>query len=239
MIFKNLLNSDAKAITFSFFAHVLILGIYFFYYTKPQVKEEELIVIPLSLLSCEAPKVIEKPKEKVKPTPPKPVEKKIQKPKPIEKKIEKPKPVEKPIEKIEQEIIKEEIVQEVTKEEPVIEQPPIKKDIVEQEPIVEQNTPIEKEEDFVETNFSIIRDMALSGLQYPKIARKMRWTGVVEIRLTIDTDGKLAEAVVSKSSGRKLLDDTALRAVLALKDKALPVPKTVSTLILPISFDLK
>lgn len=102
-----------------------------------------------------------------------------------------------------------------------------------------KQTQKEQEEEFTTTNFSSIRDMATKNLIYPNRAQKMGWCGTTEVKIVIDTNGKLLEATIKKSSGRELLDNSALESVLALKGEILPKPKRVSTLILPISFSIK
>lgn len=234
---------EKRAFLFSFLIHSTLFGSYLLYhYHNPIEIKSKSEVISLQLASFELPKqnVVEpiKPIEE-----PKPIEKKIEKakPKPIEKikPIEqtkplipiKPleKPIEKPIEKP-QEVIKEEI----------------SKPIQEQKSISEEQKRIEKEQErkaheqnFVKTNFAVIRDKVLNNLIYPNIARRMGWVGVVELAIIIDTNGKLLDAYIHKSSNRKLLDDAALEAAMRLKNDTLPKPKTVSKIILPVSFKLK
>jgi len=88
-------------------------------------------------------------------------------------------------------------------------------------------------------DFEIIREMAIANLVYPSIARRMGWSGVVHISLTIDANGKLVDSKIYQSSNKELLDNTALEAVKALKNQALPKPQSASTIILPIAFKLK
>lgn len=91
---------------------------------------------------------------------------------------------------------------------------------------------------FVETNFHSIRDKVLANLKYPLIAKRMKQTGVVEVLLIIDTDGKLIEVTLHKSSGHKLLDKSAMSAAGKLCTQMLPIPQTISRVMLPIYFAL-
>ena len=50
---------------------------------------------------------------------------------------------------------------------------------------------------------------------YPIQALRRRLSGVVTLRVRVDVQGRPVEAVVENSSGSKLLDDTALKFVLA------------------------
>ena len=230
---------EKQAFLFSFLIHSTLFGSYLLYhYHNPIEIKSKSEVISMHLASFELPKqnVVEpiKPIQK-----PKPIEKKIEKvkPKPIEKikPIEKTKPLipikplEKPIEKP-QEIEKVEISQ------------PIQKKISksdEQKQIEKEQKRKAHEQNFVRTNFAIIRDKVLNNLIYPNIARRMGWVGVVELAIIIDTNGKLLDAYIHKSSNRKLLDDAALDAAILLKNDILPKPKTVLKIILPVSFKLK
>ena len=168
------------------------------------------------------------------------------KPKPIKKEI--PKPIEKPrvIEKAPP--IPVEPVQEVA------ESAPLTQEVFQKEStstkVVESSGPppstVANEQallavasaQFVQTNFTIIRDMVLRNLIYPNIARRMGQTGVVEMTLVIDSQGKLREYFISKSSDHSALDTAALRAVERVAQADFPKPKTTSTIILPIGFRL-
>ena len=57
----------------------------------------------------------------------------------------------------------------------------------------------------------LLRRRTMSLLAYPRMARMEGWEGVVVVRTTIDSDGGLVDAVVTKSSGYELLDEDALK----------------------------
>lgn len=228
---------EKRAFLFSFLIHSALFGSYILYhYHNPIEISSQSEIISMNLSSFDLPKqsIV---KEPIKPVePPKHIEKIEPKPiakvKPVEalKPIIPVKHIEKPIEQPKQ-IQNEEIVA------PVIEQQitPIE----EQKPIDKEQQRRVQEENFVKTNFAIIRDKVLNNLIYPNIARRMGWIGVVELAIIIDTNGKLVEAYVHKSSDRKLLDDAALDAAKLLKNDTLPIPATTSKIILPVSFKLK
>lgn len=234
---------EKRAFLFSFLIHSTLFGSYLLYqYHNPNEIKSKSEIISMQLASFELPKqnIIEplKPMEK-----PKPIEKKVEhvKPKPIEKikPIEHPKaiipikplekPIEKPIEKP-KEIVKEEVSQPIQEKTSKSE---------EEKRVEKEHKRRAHEQNFVKTNFAIIRNKVLNNLIYPNIARRMGWAGVVELALVIDTNGKLLKAYVHKSSNRKLLDDAALDAALRLYNDTLPKPKTISKIILPVSFKLK
>ncbi|MCD6259301.1 MAG: TonB family protein [Helicobacteraceae bacterium] len=242
MIFKTPFSSEKKALALSLAIHTLVIGSVFYFSTQSTDVSNEPVAIPMNIMAYtpvpkEVIKPVEQAKPKPKPTPPKPKPKPEPKPEPVK---------EIPIEK-------EPIIQEPVVEEPIVEEviEEVVQEIVEpQEPIKPQKTAeeiqkeqeeirVQQEQEFIQTNFSVIRDMALKNLSYPRMAKKMGWSGVVEIKLVVDTNGKLLEASVVKSSGKELLDKTALKAALSLKDEVLPKPQTRSTLILPIAFNLR
>lgn len=241
MIFKKFFDSETKALVLSLAIHTLVIGSVVYFSAQSTDVSNKAVAIPMNIMAyTPAPKEPVKPVEKPKPVKPKPTP-----PKP------KPKPKPEPIKEIP--IEKEPVIEEPVVEEPVVEeeiQEPQEEIVQAQEPIEPQKTQqeiqkeqeqirIKQEQEFIQTNFSVIRDMALRNLVYPRMAKKMGWSGIVEIKLVVDTNGKLLEASVVKSSGKELLDKTALKAALALKDKVLPKPQTRSTLILPIAFNLR
>ena len=160
---------------------------------------------------------------------------------------------------------KKETVEEKT-EEKKVEPEPIKKDSIVQElikpkkkpkKIVKKQEKVEKkvakpqnqeadnemlaaskQKDFVRTNFGIIRDKVLKSLIYPKMAKRMGQTGVVEATLVISTDGRLLKYYITKSSGSKLLDKAALQALQKIKNDIFPKPTDQTRIALPIGFEL-
>lgn len=95
-----------------------------------------------------------------------------------------------------------------------------------------------EQEEYEKTNFHSIRDMVLANLKYPNNARRMGLHGTVEIVLVIDTNGKLIDVILHKSSGHSLLDKSALKSADKLCKATLPAPQIVSRVMLPIYFAL-
>lgn len=233
-------SNESKGIFLSLLIHSTLLGAVMFHEKEPMKSADKEKTVSIDLISYQPPKVIEQPKEAVKPKPkPEPIEK--PKPKPKPKPIKKPEPKHKPIVPKKPE----------PKPEPLKEPEPLEKEIkkaVKPTPIepkeVEKpkNTTPNKQtqqQAFVKTNFAVIRDMVLSNLNYPTIAKRMGWEGVVEVKLVVETTRKLMSYEIVKSSGKKHLDNAAIEAVKAIVQKTLPKPQTKTTLILPISFKLK
>ena len=235
-------NTTTKSLLSSFIIHTLVIGGYFiFTYEEPVKTASKEKIISMDLQTIELPKQNKiKPKpEPIKKTTPKKIEKVQKKPKPLQKVEPKYKPIiqEKP--KPKKQVIKK--TKEVKKETKVIKKPkPIQDKKVVKPVKTKAIANIQKQQQsFKKTNFAIIRDLVLSNLNYPTIAKKMGWQGVVKVKLVIDINGKLIDYEVIKSSNRKQLDRAAFEAVESIVNTTLPKPKTKTTLILPISFRLQ
>lgn len=75
---------------------------------------------------------------------------------------------------------------------------------------------------------------------YPRIAKKSGWEGTVLVRVTVETNGRASQVVVSRSSGRKVLDDAAIKAVKRwafrpARDGNIPIRSVV---VIPVKFSL-
>lgn len=57
---------------------------------------------------------------------------------------------------------------------------------------------------------SAVRYLAMPRLNYPLMSRRAKESGVVVLRILVDVDGRLADAVVHRSSGFARLDEQAL-----------------------------
>lgn len=242
---------ERKSFMASFMLHgAVFVGYLVLVYSQPlkiTTQGNEVISMQISMVEYKEPAPVVQEFVPPPPPPPKPIVKQeVPKPKPIKKEI--PKPIEKPrvIEKAPP--IPVEPVQEVA------ESAPLTQEVFQKEStstkVVESSGPppstVANEQallaaalaQFVQTNFTIIRDMVLRNLIYPNIARRMGQTGVVEMTLVIDSQGKLREYFISKSSDHSALDTAALRAVERVAQADFPKPKTTSTIILPIGFRL-
>ena len=75
---------------------------------------------------------------------------------------------------------------------------------------------------------------------YPRIAKKSGWEGTVLVRVTVEANGRASQVVVSRSSGRKVLDDAAVKAVRRwsfrpARDGNIPIRSVV---VIPLKFSL-
>lgn len=221
-------NTTTKSLLSSLLIHFLVIMGYFIYtYDKSLKISSKEKIISMDLQTIELPKQnIEKPK-------PKPIKKIVSKVKSIKKVEPKYKPIIKEKIKSKSKPIKEEL-------KPVIKPKPIQQkkilNPIKTKQIVDTQ---KKQQAFKKMNFEIIRDMVLSNLNYPTIAKKMGWQGVVKVKMIIDSNGKLIHYKIINSSDRKQLDNAALEAIASIADIILPKPKTKITLILPINFRLQ
>lgn len=59
-----------------------------------------------------------------------------------------------------------------------------------------------------------LQSKIINAAYYPPDARELGWEGTVKLSLLVLSDGELKEAIISQSSGYKILDEAALDAVL-------------------------
>lgn len=256
-------HAELKWILLSLFVHSSLLGaiLVFNEDTKKVATPNQSVSIDISIVQIPKQNIQEPKKETVKKVvqeKPK-IVKKVVKPKVVKKPLKvKPKIVKKVV-KPTHPIEKKEIQQPpITKDTVAKKIQETKEVAVPKEKIVTSNStkkvqhkkvenPIQtsniesksvQRENFIETNFSIIRNKVLANLSYPHIAKKMGFQGITTIELQIDSSGRLLEVKLSKSSGKKILDKAAIAAGLKLKYTTLPKPKNNTTVVLPIVFKI-
>lgn len=181
---------------------------------------------------------------------------------PQREQLKQPQPIKEPvknIEKIKTTVKQEQTIAKSIESEHIVAQP--KQDIVIQDiatpevlmakedinkPMIEevvsavqpQKSQEEEMQEFTKANFKGIRDLILLNLAYPHHAKRMGIEGIVELMLVIDTNGKLIDVTIYKSSGHTILDKNALKAADALCNISLPKPQNIARITLPIQFKL-
>lgn len=75
---------------------------------------------------------------------------------------------------------------------------------------------------------------------YPRIAKKEGWEGTVLVRVTVEASGRTSKVIVSRSSGHKVLDDAAVKAIKRwafrpARDGNIPIRSQV---VIPLKFSL-
>ena len=84
----------------------------------------------------------------------------------------------------------------------------------------------------------LLRRRTISLLAYPHMARTQGWEGIVVVRTTINSDGDLVDAVVTKSSGYDALDEDALKLMHRVCPIRLPqdLGRSQITVLIPIRY---
>ncbi len=89
---------------------------------------------------------------------------------------------------------------------------------------------------YANEQFAYIRELVQKKAFYPRIAVRMEWEGKVEVSFVILSDGRAKDIKVAKSSGREILDNSAIEAV----KLASPFPRPPATVELkvPVTYKL-
>lgn len=89
---------------------------------------------------------------------------------------------------------------------------------------------------YLKTNYNRVRTLLGASLVYPKIARRMGWSGEVHVSFLLKADGSVEDVTVSKSCGFPVLDKSAVKTI----QKAAPYPRPGAsvTIIIPIAYNL-
>lgn len=212
---------EIKGLLLSFILHLVVVGFFVYWYTKPNV-----VILKQQVISMEISEPISE--SLPEPTPLKPIEP-IKEPETLKDEVvtSKPEPAK--------------IVKEVAEIPNKVEKTKSTSENLEPKAVqkTEPKEPIQSQSEYKKTNFGIIRDKVLSHLRYPSIAKEMGWKGMAKVKLTIDKNGNLVDVMLSESSGKSQLDSAALSAARAIAGSNLPVPSETTEITLPISFDLK
>lgn len=229
-------KNSIKAVFVSLLLHLFIAFIFFYVSgSKSVLKEEPPKLLSISLSNFELP-VVQKPHESKS-------EHVVQKQE-VKKVVQKPiKPIEKKVEGLVQNRVVESaaavqgtLIKESTEHLQTKEAQSVTESKVEEKKSVPNMESMEKE--FAKTNFQSIRDKVLANLKYPNTAKRMGIQGCVEVTLIIDSNGKLLDVILEKSSGHEVLDKSAIKAAGELYAQALPIPQIISRVTLPINFAL-
>lgn len=212
--------------------------------TPPKVmhknNEQKIIAItikPAPVVKKKVQKVIKKPSIN------KPVVKKIVKKEIVKKPIPVPvkKVIEKPIVKPEPKVIQKPV--EVTKE--VVE--PVKTQVVEPvKEVVEKKVVVQEPKVVVPVFDAQKKASFISGLyamldenkKYPRMAKRRKLEGVVEVAFTLEKNGHIKNVILFTSCGHKILDKAALKLVSSIESYE-PIPDEVSMEALNLKIPIK
>ncbi|MFH2132944.1 MAG: energy transducer TonB, partial [bacterium] len=93
------------------------------------------------------------------------------------------------------------------------------------------------EQYYLQQHFKTIHEIVRKRIQYPKVARRMGWTGKVLVSFLVDKNGDVSDIEIVKSSGYPLLDKSAVSAIRRIA--CFPKPPMTAKIIIPINFELK
>lgn len=89
---------------------------------------------------------------------------------------------------------------------------------------------------YLKENFTYIRELVQKKAAYPNTARRFGWEGRVTVCFVVSADGSIRELKVTDSSGKKMLDESAVDAV--RKAAPFPPPPVEAVLLIPVTYKL-
>lgn len=227
------MNNSRKAFFISLLIHASLFAMFIdFEQQKPEKKE--VVVLNMNMIQ----KISQK--EQIQETPQQ-VEKEIEKEPEPEKQIKetKPEPVKEVIKKVKKEIIKPK--KEITKEPVKEEIKEIAQSVTTTKEITQTPQKVEPQENYqqkyIDENLASIIAAIKKYKKYPLQAKKRGMTGIVLIKCTIRTDGKLENIKIIEPSKYELLDENSIE-ILEIASKEFVAPKRDVTISIPFNYSL-
>lgn len=90
---------------------------------------------------------------------------------------------------------------------------------------------------YLKEHFAFIRDRIMRNITYPRIARRMGWSGKVTVAFLVHDSGLVEDIRVVESSGHEVLDQNAIEAV--RKSCPLPKPPVAAQLVVPVVYRIE
>ncbi|MFH1029103.1 MAG: energy transducer TonB, partial [Pseudomonadota bacterium] len=90
---------------------------------------------------------------------------------------------------------------------------------------------------YLNEHFTYIRDLIVKRLTYPRIARRMGWSGRVVLAFVVAEDGSVRSIQVRESSGYSVLDNSAMETVKRVAP--FPRPPVAAEIVMPVQFQLQ
>lgn len=90
---------------------------------------------------------------------------------------------------------------------------------------------------YLNEHFTYIRDLIIKRLSYPRIARRMGWSGRVVVAFVVVEDGSVRSLHVRESSGYPVLDNSAMETVKSAAP--FPRPPVAAEIVMPVQFLLQ
>jgi periplasmic protein TonB len=89
---------------------------------------------------------------------------------------------------------------------------------------------------YLNEHFSYIRDLIQRNAGYPVAAKKMGWQGKTTLSFIVMRNGNVKDLRIVESSGRTLLDNSAMKAV--MEASPFPQPPIEARVVIPVSYRL-
>jgi len=89
---------------------------------------------------------------------------------------------------------------------------------------------------YIKEQFRYIQELILGSIQYPAIAKRMRWQGSVTVSFIIVPSGHVENIRIIRGSGHAILDENAMRAI--EKIQPFPKPPGRAEIVIPIEYKL-
>jgi len=90
---------------------------------------------------------------------------------------------------------------------------------------------------YLNEHFTYIRNLIIKRLVYPRIARRMGWSGRVVLAFVVAEDGSVQSLHVRESSGYPVLDNSAMETVKSVAP--FPRPPVAAEIVMPVQFQLQ
>ncbi len=90
---------------------------------------------------------------------------------------------------------------------------------------------------YLREHYAYIKEIINKSLQYPPVARRMGWQGVVQITFVVLENGFAEHVRITKSSGHAMLDQAVVKVVQRVQP--FPRPPAKAELTVPVVFRLE
>ncbi len=90
---------------------------------------------------------------------------------------------------------------------------------------------------YLQQHFKSIHKIVQKQIRYPKVAKRMGWSGKVLVSFLVHKNGDVSDIKVIESSGYPLLDRSAIKTIRRIA--CFPKPPLSAKIIIPINFKLK
>lgn len=231
------MSNSTKAFIISLVIHLSLFSI-FIDFEQKKTEKKEVIVLNMNMIQNISQKeLIQEPQVEKK------TEEKIEEKAELEKKNQeiKPKAKKEIVKELKKETIKpktepiKEITKEPIKQEEIVQNIPTIKEIIDTPQKVEPQENYQQK--YIDDNLASIIAAIKKYKKYPLQAKKRGMTGIVLVKCTIRTDGKLENIKIIEASKYELLDENSIE-ILEIASKEFVAPKRDVTISIPFNYSL-